>query len=146
MHGNTDAENTAVNAARCLYAFSAETSVKVFPGASKPLLRPARHDAEIHGVDGLGGVKDFPHSEQEEVQARLSKCEPKYKAIDAIARAIRDTWNGGAGSKVSIVATGPLTNIALFVSIYPELLDGVEQIVFMGGGVGVGNRSAVAGT
>jgi uridine nucleosidase len=38
-----------------------------------------------------------------------------------------------------------MTNIALFVSVHPELMEAVEQFVFMGGGVGLGNRSAVAG-
>ena len=50
------------------------------------------------------------------------------------------------GEKLSLVSTGPMTNVALFVSVYHDLLDGIEEIVFMGGGVGQGNRSAVAGT
>ncbi|THH10302.1 hypothetical protein EW146_g8410 [Bondarzewia mesenterica] len=144
VHGNTDAENTALNAARCLYAFAAPETVKVFPGAPKPLLRPVKHDPEIHGVDGLGGVEGFPNPDQAEVRARLTGADGQVKAVVAMARAIQQTWRDGAGAKVSIVATGPLTNIALFVSIYPDLLDAVEQVVFMGGGVGVGNRSAVA--
>jgi uridine nucleosidase len=37
-----------------------------------------------------------------------------------------------------------MTNIALFASVYPELLNAVEEFVFMGGAVGMGNRSAVA--
>jgi inosine-uridine nucleoside N-ribohydrolase len=49
------------------------------------------------------------------------------------------------GAKVTIVATGPMTNLALFLTLHPELYDAIEEIVFMGGGVGVGNRSAVAG-
>merc|ERR1719343_1062566 len=49
-----------------------------------------------------------------------------------------------AQSPVSIVATGCLTNVALFVSLYPELLANVEQIVFMGGAINLGNRSAAA--
>jgi uridine nucleosidase len=56
---------------------------------------------------------------------------------------ISDTWK--AGSKVTVISSGPMTNIALFVSVYPELLDAVEEFVFMGGGVGLGNRSSVAG-
>lgn len=48
--------------------------------------------------------------------------------------------------KVTIITCGPLTNIALFVVAYPVLLQGIAKIVFMGGGVGMGNRSAVAGT
>jgi uridine nucleosidase len=43
------------------------------------------------------------------------------------------------------VTTGPMTNLALFLTMHPELYDAVEEIVFMGGGVGIGNRSAVAG-
>lgn len=50
------------------------------------------------------------------------------------------------GMKVSIVTTGPLTNLALFLTLHPELYDAIEEIVFMGGGVGLGNRSSVAGT
>jgi hypothetical protein len=76
------------------------------------------------------------------VRARIDDRRP---AIAAIAAAISQTWNAGAGSKVTVVASGPLTNVALFVSVYPRLLDAVERIVFMGGGIGVGNRSAVAG-
>jgi uridine nucleosidase len=37
-----------------------------------------------------------------------------------------------------------MTNIALFVNAYSDLLTAVEEFVFMGGGVGMGNRSAVA--
>jgi uridine nucleosidase len=62
-----------------------------------------------------------------------------------MATAIKDAWRDGTGHQVSIVSSGPMTNIALFVSVYPNLMEAVEQFVFMGGGVGVGNRSAVAG-
>jgi uridine nucleosidase len=59
---------------------------------------------------------------------------------------IRKVWKGGRGDKVTVVSSGPMTNIALFVSVYSNLIQqgAVEEIVFMGGGVGLGNRSAVA--
>jgi hypothetical protein len=38
-----------------------------------------------------------------------------------------------------------MTNLALFITLHPELYDAIEEIVFMGGGVGIGNRSATAG-
>lgn len=57
---------------------------------------------------------------------------------------IKNIWKNGSGDKVTIVSSGPMTNIALFVSVYPELLNAVEEFVFMGGAVGTGNRSAVA--
>ncbi|KAI0068512.1 nucleoside hydrolase [Artomyces pyxidatus] len=141
VHGNSDAQSTLLNAARCLQAFAAPESVKVYPGASKPILRSAQHAPEIHGVDGLGGVEGLPPLSDEGVLARIVTSS---KAIEAIADALRKTWMDGAGSKISIIASGPLTNVALFLSVYPELSDGIEQIVFMGGGVGVGNRTAVA--
>lgn len=50
VHGNSDADCTQKNAARCLYAFGGSQDIGVYPGAAKPLIRPARHDPEIHGV------------------------------------------------------------------------------------------------
>jgi len=144
-HGNTTVENTKLNAARCLHAFAAPEHIKVYGGAAAPLLRPAQYDAEIHGPGGLGGVEGLAPADSDAVRARIVDDDDDRPAIAAIARAIGQTWNAGAGAKVTVVASGPLTNIALFVSVYPHLLDAVERIVFMGGGIGVGNRSAVAG-
>ncbi|KDQ15357.1 hypothetical protein BOTBODRAFT_624962 [Botryobasidium botryosum FD-172 SS1] len=143
VHGNTTAECTKLNAIRLLHAFGAPGEIDVYPGAIRPLIRIPRADPEIHGIDGLGGVQGLPTPLDEAIQGRLARS--KYlKAVEGIARAVRETWNEGAGEKVHLIATGPLTNIALFLSVYPELLPGIEQIYFMGGGVGVGNRSAVA--
>ena len=113
------------NAARCLYAFGAPEHLRIYAGANKPLLRKERHDAEIHGVDGLGGVEGLPFADHPGVAARLCHEDGPIKAIDAIARAVQKTWNKGSGSQVTIVSTGPMTNVALFVSVYPELLSGI---------------------
>ncbi|KAJ7853903.1 uridine nucleosidase, partial [Mycena leptocephala] len=121
-HGNTSSDWTMRNAARCLHAFGALSrypDIRVYPGAPKPLIRPAKHDPEIHGVDGLV---------------------TRWFAKDADGE---HTWNKGDGHKVSVISTGPQTNIALFIAVYPDLLDGVEEFVY-GRGVGLGNRSAVA--
>jgi uridine nucleosidase len=64
--------------------------------------------------------------------------------LEGISTNIKNTWKDGSGDKVTMISTGPMTNIALFASVYPELLNAVEEFVFMGGGVGMGNRSAVA--
>ncbi|KAG1763147.1 Inosine/uridine-preferring nucleoside hydrolase domain-containing protein [Suillus occidentalis] len=146
VHGNASAECTAENAARCLHAFAAPSDVLVYPGACKPLLRPTKHDPEIHGEDGLGGVVGLPSADSPEVQARFARKVDgsSIHAIEGMATAIKDAWRDGTGHQVSVVSSGPMTNIALFVSVYPHLMEAVEQFVFMGGGVGVGNRSAVA--
>ncbi|TFK43799.1 Inosine/uridine-preferring nucleoside hydrolase domain-containing protein [Crucibulum laeve] len=145
-HGNASSEWTASNAARCLQAFGAQSHVRVYPGATKPLLLPAKHDPEIHGIDGLGGVEGLPKHDSPEVKARFAVDNDgsPIRALEGMSKFIKVTWNNGAGEKVSVISCGPMTNIALFVSAYPELLDAVEEFVFMGGGVGMGNRSAVA--
>ncbi|KAF8630629.1 hypothetical protein AX15_002780 [Amanita polypyramis BW_CC] len=145
-YGNAPSEWTAVNAARCLHAFAAPLHVRVYPGAVKPLLLPARHDPQIHGPDGLGGVEGLPDPKDPQVQALFAVHEDGSHmcAIEGMAKAIKETWKGGAGSKVTIVSTGPLTNIALFCSVFPDLLEAIDELVFMGGAVGTGNRSAVA--
>ena len=113
------------NAARCLHAFGAPEEIKVYPGAPKPLIRLLRHDPQIHGPDGLGGVEGLPSITHPEVAARIQKS---VHAIHALADAIRNQWRDGEGHHVTVIATGPLTNIALFVSVYPGLINGIGNI------------------
>lgn len=139
---------TAINAARCLYAFAAPAHIKVYPGAARPLSRNApKHCPEIHGEDGLAGVVGLSSPDSPEVQARLARGDDgkPVSALQGMTKVVKETWNEGAGRKVTIVSTGPMTNIAVFISAHPELLDGVEQFVFMGGGNGFGNITPTAG-
>jgi uridine nucleosidase len=62
-----------------------------------------------------------------------------------MTNAVKETWKEGAGRKVTIVSSGPMTNIVVFISAYPELLDGVEQFVFIGRGNSFGNVTPAAG-
>ena len=120
--------------------------MQVYPGAPQPLLLPAKHDPEIHGVDGLGGVEGLPNVDDPQVLsvfARNADGSP-VGALKGISTNIRNTWKNGSGNKVIVISSGPMTNIALFASVYPELSNAVEEFVFMGGAVGMGNRSAVA--
>lgn len=160
VHGNASLYNTTRNAARCLLAFGSPEQAKripVYAGAEKPLLRYVRHDsglsrlsrrlrsrspaslpAEIHGEDGLGGVEGLPAADSSAVLAKLDETRGKNAvvALADIARSLPD------GEQLTVVATGSFTNIALFVSLYPELVrDKIEKIVVMGGAEGRGNRS-----
>ncbi|KAJ7167565.1 Inosine/uridine-preferring nucleoside hydrolase domain-containing protein [Mycena filopes] len=149
-HGNASSDWTMRNAARCLHAFGASSrypDIRVYPGAARPLLRPAKHDSgDPLAQMGSAASKDLPDSESPEVTRWLAKDADGeiIRALDGMARAVKDTWNRGKGHQVSIISSGPMTNIALFVAVYPDLLVAVEEFVFMGGGVGLGNRSAVA--
>ncbi|KAH8830258.1 uridine nucleosidase [Flagelloscypha sp. PMI_526] len=145
-HGNAPSDLTALNAARCLVAFGAPENIMVFPGAPKPLLRPPKHDPEIHGPDGLGGVEGLPEASDPRVTSRIAKDEDgeSIHAIEGMVTTIKAVWKSKR-RKITIVATGPLTNTALFAATYPDLTEqAIQEIVFMGGGVGVGNRGAAA--
>lgn len=128
-----------------MHAFGAPECIRVYPGASRPLIRPPKHDPEIHGKDGLGGVEGLAHADSPESQARfvIDSNGLPVRALEGMVDHIKKAKT--TGHKVTVISCGPCTNIALFVSVYPDLLEGIEQFVFMGGGVGVGNRSAVAG-
>ncbi|GAA5844495.1 hypothetical protein JCM3766R1_007142 [Sporobolomyces carnicolor] len=144
VHGNASIENTALNAARCLLSYGSPEQAKrigVYLGTTKPLIRPVKHDPEIHGDDGLGGVEGLLSADDPRVRAKIDETRDS-KAVEALADAAKALPDG---QQLSVVATGALTNIALFVSLYPELVrDKVSQIVLMGGAEGRGNRSPTA--
>jgi hypothetical protein len=85
----------------------------VYAGASKPLIVPARHDPQIHGEDGLEGAEGLPDADSAEVTALMatdSDGKP-VRALEGMAQSIRTTWNNGAGHQVTVISTGPMTNI-----------------------------------
>jgi uridine nucleosidase len=128
-----------------------------------------RYASEVPGIDSLRGFEGLPDVDDLGVQMRFAfgKGGSPVRAIEGMAYHIRETWKNGAGNKVTIVATGPTTNIgmktllhctnnntkkipiipckALFISVYPDLICAVEELVFMGGAVGLRNITTVAG-
>jgi uridine nucleosidase len=66
-------------------------------------------------MQGLGGVEGLPDATHPGVRARLGQQYETRRAIEGLSAAVRDTWKDGAGTKITVVSTGPLTNIALFV-------------------------------
>ncbi|KAH7922964.1 Inosine/uridine-preferring nucleoside hydrolase [Leucogyrophana mollusca] len=146
VHGNSSAYWTSKNAARCLHAFGAPNDVLVYPGAAKPLTRKVLYASDIHGEDGLGGVIGLLDPLSDELQSLYATRADgtPINALEGMAEAVRKAWDKGAGQQVTIVSCGPMTNIALFVSVYPDLLCAIEEFVFMGGGVGMGNRTSAA--
>ncbi len=104
-----------------------ELDCPVHAGANRPLTRPPRHADYVHGESGMDGA-DLP--------------EPKGppESHDAV-RFIVDTCRAHDG--VWLVATGPLTNIALALRAAPDLAGRIAGISLMGGGE-FGNRTAAA--
>src|SRR5438270_2972526 len=105
VSGNQTLEKTTANAIRVLDHVS-RTDVPVAAGAPRPLVRARRTAAEVHGETGLDGP-DLPPP---------SRAPEPMHAIDWIAHALTT-----AAEPVTLVPTGPLTNVALFLARYPEL-------------------------
>jgi non-specific riboncleoside hydrolase len=127
--GNVSVEQTTENALR-LRKFAGK-SVPVAKGCPKPLLAPPRDAANIHGETGMGGY-DFPALGEGDLP--LTK-----HAVEAM----RDLLMASS-EKITLVPIGPLTNIALLLSLYPECKEKIERIVMMGGSVTRGNEMPMA--
>ncbi len=127
--GNQTPDKTLNNAMRMLTLLHRE-DIPVAQGNQTPLVEPLETAPEVHGETGLDGA-DLPDPD--------FKVQP-IPAIELIAKTLRKS-----DEKVTLVVTGPMTNAALFLRVYPDLAkEKIDQIVFMGGAMGLGNwRSSV---
>jgi purine nucleosidase len=126
--GNVSLAKTTANAlAVSEYVGAAGTLVTA--GCAGPLLRPAYDARDVHGESGLGGA----------VLPPATGSPAPGHAIEYIIDTVR-----AAPGQITLVATGPLTNIALAVKREPRLADWVRQFVIMGGSSGRGNVTPAA--
>lgn len=121
--GNQTVEKTTLNALKVLTLIG--EPIPVARGSGRPLVRELVTAPEVHGESGLDGAELPPPS----------SSPLDVHAVDFIVRAAREP--------LTIIATGPLTNIALALSLAPEIAGRVE-IVLMGGGIGGGNVTPAA--
>lgn len=130
VFGNVRVEQATANALSLLEQFGHST-IPVAAGAAKPLLNaPLPFPDFVHGTDGLGNINLPVASTQ---------------AVDlTAAEFIVDTCRSNSG-KVSLVAVGPLTNIAMAMQLEPDLPSKVARLIVMGGTLNEpGNVSPVA--
>jgi len=131
--GNASLEMTTANARRVLEYFEIE-SIPVAMGAGHPLTRPLEHALGYHGPDGLGNCGLPP--------SRLP-LHPD-KAWDFLAQLVL-----GTPDEITLMATGPLTNVAHAFKLHPEVPRHLASLVLMGGAYGLtpygkGNRTPFA--
>jgi inosine-uridine nucleoside N-ribohydrolase len=126
--GNQTLDKTTANAIKVL-DYAGRADVPVAAGADRPLVRELQVAADIHGVSGLDGA-DLPPPSREP--------DPCH-AVDWLASTL-----SSAPDPVTLVATGPLTNVALMLARYPELESRIDGIVLMGGAIGEGNVTPAA--
>uniref|UniRef100_A0A8D3BDE9 Si:dkey-4e7.3 n=1 Tax=Scophthalmus maximus TaxID=52904 RepID=A0A8D3BDE9_SCOMX len=119
VHGNTTVENVCKNTLRVLQACN-KLEIPVFKGAAASILGNNLSAGHFHGHDGLGDAPDPDAPGLDQVQ--------KESALSAMVRIINE--NPG---EVSLVATAPLTNLALAVRIDPSLPSKLRGLYIMGG-------------
>lgn len=126
--GNVPLVRTSANARRVVDFAGGD--VPVYAGAAKPLLRPLATAEHVHGATGLDG----------------SELPPPRRPLAPghASRAIVDLVRGRPPKSVTLVATGPLTNVALALALAPDLGERLEAIVLMGGAIGLGNVTPAA--
>ncbi|ABX42188.1 ribonucleoside hydrolase RihC [Lachnoclostridium phytofermentans] len=126
--GNVGVDKTTYNALRLLKFFEKE-SIPVAVGADKPLIRPYEDASYIHGKSGMEGY-DFEDP----------TCTPiTENAVNAMRRIITESKE-----PITIVAIGPLTNVALLLKVYPEVKENIKEVVMMGGSLSRGNMGVMS--
>ncbi|ACU36556.1 nucleoside hydrolase [Actinosynnema pretiosum subsp. pretiosum] len=121
VHGNVPAPQAALNALRVL-ELAGLGGVPVAVGARRPLAQPLYTSEFVHGLDGLGGRAGPPPS-------RLPVPVSAAEQLVALARA-----NPG---ELTLIALGPLTNLALAVLLEPELPALLRSVTAMAGATAV---------
>ena len=126
--GNVSLDKTTANAV-AIRDFLGMTGVPVVAGSQGPLLRSAIDARDVHGESGLGQVQ---------LPDPATGPDPGHGA-DFIIDQVR-----AAPGEITLIAVGPLTNIALAVRRYPALTTEVSDFVIMGGSSGRGNVTPAA--
>jgi inosine-uridine nucleoside N-ribohydrolase len=126
--GNTTLANTTANTLAAVEALG--ITAPVYVGAAKPLAQEPQTIEGLLGGGAMGTVgRAFP-----------AACQRQPEERDAVTALLAELGRGPA----TILATGPLTNLAMALNLRPEAAAAVERIVFMGGSATNGNHTAAA--
>ncbi|MBN2540327.1 MAG: nucleoside hydrolase [Bacilli bacterium] len=125
--GNQTLEKTGRNALNLVQYFGLD--IPVCKGVPYPIIKDVEVCSAIHGESGLDGF-DFPP---------LTIDYDKRGAVEYIIETIRSSKE-----KITMVTTGPMTNLALALRVAPSIVENIEEVVLMGGSFTNGNVSPAA--
>jgi ribosylpyrimidine nucleosidase len=126
--GNQTLDKTVINTLNVCQHLKLD--IPVYSGCGLPMVRDKQVIApEIHGESGLDGPVFPPLTKQVE-----SKHAVLYLAETLLQ----------SDGEITIVTTGPLTNLAMAIRLYPDILPKIKEIVLMGGCYQLGNMTPAA--
>lgn len=126
--GNQTIEKTVKNALNVCQYLGLDTPV--YAGCGRPMIRERQIiSEEIHGETGLDGPKF------EKLEKKVEKEHAVHFIIDKLMNSDGD---------ITLVPTGPFTNIAMAMRMEPKIVDKIKQIVLMGGCYQLGNVTPAA--
>ncbi|KIY00166.1 uncharacterized protein Z520_03851 [Fonsecaea multimorphosa CBS 102226] len=123
VHGNAPLSKCTLNALSVLEAIG-KPEISVFPGSSRPFCRTVHTAPDIHGASGLGGTDLLP--------------QPTRSALTHVSAILemRSALLAQPKGTPYLVASGPLTNVALLFAIFPEVAEHIAGLSIMGGAIG----------
>ena len=125
--GNQLLEKTTINALRVCQHL--DIDVPVYQGCGQAMIRERVTSPEIHGESGLDGP----------VFAPLNRSAEKEHAVNYLTRTLM-----ASDGDITLVPTGPLTNIAMAMRMEPKITSKIREIVLMGGCYQLGNVTPAA--
>lgn len=128
--GNTSIDWTTSNTLSTVENFNLDAAV--YRGCARPLAQDPCTIESLLGKAGMGTINrplPLPRKRQEENE----------NAVSALIRTLQS-----ASEPLTILATGPLTNIAVVLMLRPDLASKIDELVFMGGSYGFGNHTTAA--
>lgn len=121
--GNQSLEKVTLNARR-VCTVAGIRHVPIAAGCDRPLSRTAIFAGEIHGASGLDGV-DWPD---------VSVIQDPRDGVDLLIELAE-----ALDQPLTVIAVGPLTNVATALQRAPRIVERLERISIMGGAIGLGN-------
>lgn len=129
VHGNCSLEQGTINALSIL-ELAGVSHIPVAQGCALPLVQPSLLAPETHGSTGLG-------------YAQLPAPRLRHIGQHAVDFLIERILS--APGQITLVAIGPLTNVALAIRQEPRLIDSIQELIVMGGAIRYeGNTTALA--
>lgn len=125
--GNVELDKTFYNTRSMIEFLGMDKPV--YPGADAPLMRPLRTAPNIHGNNGMGGIQIPPPLNRAETK-------PAWDAMYEVAKSMP--------GELTLIAVGPLTNVAMAMIKYGDFASLLKQIVIMGGSAQIGNTTPAA--